>query len=267
MSGWLEYQHHRIDRLVRHGSVGAPAVHGDPHRISGREDGTRRGTDGSRLGGHDVLGKRNVRPRDSGGQAVVEHCPGPRRCLLRRLEQDNVGATPSVPVAGKVPCRAEQGHHMQVVAAGVHDARDGGGEGRPGGLSNRQGIHVRPRQHAGTGAVGEDAHDAGPPEAPDVEARADQVVRCGGGRFVFGEAQLRMPVELLVQRNLPGKFLPDAVLKAGHEVHSGTPPGRRRRPFFGHSRPGPPAAPRPAGIAHPRPGRPVRQSARACGPP
>jgi hypothetical protein len=92
-------------------------------------------------------------------------------------------------------------HHRYVMPVRVglpHPA----GVRQTGPLLDRQGIHVRPQQHGGPGAIAQQPDHAGAADAlGHLESEIPQVPADDPGGADLLEGQLRMGVQILVQRH------------------------------------------------------------------
>ena len=106
--------------------------------------------------------------------ARFDHRLGPARAFLGRLEDEHgrTGQARLQPVQdGR---RTERHGHVGVVAAGVHAAGVGGGEGQPGLLGDRQGVHVRPDHQGRPGPAGPEEPDDAGARNPAAHLQADR---------------------------------------------------------------------------------------------
>jgi len=157
-----------------------------------------------------VLAKHDVGHGDPLVQAVVDHGPGALARLFGGLEDEQQRAAPGGAGRGQFRRGAEQAGDVHVVAAGVHH-RDVGAVGvlrapgarvrQAGLLKHREPVHVGPQEHHRTGPVGEHADHAGAADAgDDLIAEASQAFRDDARRPVLGERELRMSVQVTVER-------------------------------------------------------------------
>ena len=89
-----------------------------------------------------------ARALHGGERAALEHRLGAAQRLLGRLEEEDVAAREVLAPRRQQRGRAEQGGHVHVVAAGVHDALDLGVDGARLVLLHRQAVDVAPQDDA-----------------------------------------------------------------------------------------------------------------------
>ncbi len=138
-----------------------------------------------------------ARPLHGGQRPAFEHRLGPAQRLLGRLEEEDVAARQVLAAGRQQRGRAEQGGHVDVVAAGVHDALDLGVDRAGLVLLYGQAVDVAPQHDAAPGPAalhGEDAARLGGAQRlGDAERR--HVVADQGRRLVLGEGQLGPAVQ------------------------------------------------------------------------
>jgi len=236
-------QHDRIDRRVRVGAVAALALDGHVHRI---DVGQRRPLAARHRAVRPlavaVQRQANVGLAESLVQAVVEHHLGALADLLGRLRDEDQRPLPAVLQDGQDARRADQAGHVDVVAAGVHDAHllaalvtrlHLAGVTQPRLLDQGQRVGVAADQDGRPVAVAVGADDAVAAHLlGDGEAGLAQLFRHAGGRARLLQGQLGRGVQVLVQRFealvLGGEAfldLGDVGLRAGGRRGI---PGRRR---------------------------------------
>lgn len=191
----------RIDGGVGLGGVAALAEEGDPDRIGGGHEGARLAQDDARGQRADVLPEHDARVRESFQQTVVDHALRARAGLLGGLEQRDHGAGHRV--RGQFGAGAEQRGDMDVMAARVHDAGNGGGVVETGLLLYRQRVHVGAQPHHRTGTAVQNADNTGAadvfghlPAGHGAQFLGDQA---GGGVLLARQLRMRVqvPVDLL----------------------------------------------------------------------
>ena len=125
--------------------------------------------------GDHVQGQGKIRPANLIVQAIRHHGPGASKCLLCWLTHQVERTRPVILPGGELPCRPDQGGHVHVVPAGVHDRHVDalqvdlalfGGIAQSGLLLHGQAVHVRPDQQAGSGAIAHRGHQPRAPNAP-----------------------------------------------------------------------------------------------------
>ena len=138
-----------------------------------------------------------TRSLHGGHRSPFEHGLGPAQRLLRRLEEEDVAARQILAAGRQHRGRAQQGGHVHVVAAGVHDALHLRVDGPSLVLLHRQPVDVAPQHDAAARPAalhGEDATGLrGPEHLLHPERRhmgADQ-----RRRLVLGEGQLGPAVQ------------------------------------------------------------------------
>lgn len=119
---------------------------------------------------------------------------------------------------------------MHVVPAGVHGPRHRRGIGEPRGFRDGEGVHVRTGQDYRPGAVLQHAHHSRAAEPEHPEPESGELLLRQAGRPVLFEAQLRVPVQVLVGVPDPAEFAVESCqhfLNIAHQ-HSMRPLSRPR---------------------------------------
>lgn len=197
---------------LRCGAVAAAPRDGDLKAVHGGED--RAGPDAElplRQTGPDVQ-RQHARHRNAAEQALLQHLHGARCGLLGGLEQEqDVPGQLLLPRCKQAGC-AEQGGHMDIMSAGVHDAGNAGGKFRSGALRDRQGVQIGAQADggAGQGAAQERGSAGRQTERDRLEAESFQLPADEPGGPVLLPRKLRVFVELraeLMQVRLQRRLL------------------------------------------------------------
>ena len=157
-----------------------------------------------------MLAEHDVGLREPVEDAVGDHGLRAGAVLLGRLEHGDDRARPLFLGRDQLLERAEQRRHVHVVPARVHDRHVvAGGVGaarrarvlEPGLLGHRQRVHVGAQPDDRPLAVLDERGDAGLADALlECDAQLRQVLRDHPGRAGLLEGQLRMPVQIDVER-------------------------------------------------------------------
>ena len=138
---------HRIDRIMRHRGMAAPASNCHVQLVGRSEQGTGTpGEDAVRRIRHDVECKGCIGQRVD--QAVVQHVTRAVMPFFARLEHEHDGSGKRVALRRKEPGGADEHGNMRIMAAGVHRPLGRRGIVEPGILMQRQGIHIATQQHS-----------------------------------------------------------------------------------------------------------------------
>ena len=120
-------------------------------------------------------------------QAVVQHETRAVPALLAGLEHEQHFARQGIGAGAKQFGSACQHRDMRIMAAGMHDAGRGRGEGQAGFLGHRQRVHIAAQQHPAAGCVPlQDPDQPGrrrafaPGQRQVGERGADLVAGCAG---------------------------------------------------------------------------------------
>ena len=223
----------RVDAVVRGGAVTALALDRDFHGV---DVGHRQA-----FGEVDVPGLQQrvgmqgeavVGFREAFVEAVREHRLGAGADFLGRLGDEHQRALPFVLHPGQHAGGSHPAGHVNVVAAGMHDADFAiglvpddhlAGVGNAGLFGDRQAVHVAPHQHGRPFAVLKDCHHAGDADfLGDLEAQFLQFTGDLGRRLFLLEGKLGVLVQVLVEVDQVGQlFLDmavddrDVILQAG----------------------------------------------------
>ena len=189
-----------IHRGVGRGAVTALAEEGDVHAV---HVGVGVALHPGDLACGDIAavvdGQGEIGPRKPGEEAVGDHGPGAAHGLLRGLGHQDQGPAPAVLQAAQDRGGAGQGGHVEVVAAGVHDAGYLAGVGQSCLLLHGQRVQFRAEEQGRALAVPQHAHHAGAAHAGgDIEAGLPHLVRHlhGGLHFLAGQLRMLMKVEV-----------------------------------------------------------------------
>ena len=203
--------HDGVDGTVGRGAVAALAVENDVHRIRCRRSGP--GDEADVAGGHEVgvvQPEDEIRLREAGEETVLHHRVGAGDRLFRRLADEHQRSMPTVLLPREQRRCAHPRRHVDVMPARMHHRRDLAGIGlrrdracirKPGGLLERQRVHVGANQDGGPIAVAQNADDAGAANMlGDLEPQLAQARGQLRGRLVLVLGQLRIAVQVLVER-------------------------------------------------------------------
>jgi hypothetical protein len=147
-----------------------------------------------------VLAEHHVGAGEAGVQPVGDHGRRPAAGLLGGLPDDDERARPCAAGRGRCVRGSREPGDVQIVAAGMHHAVDGGGVLETGGLLDRQRVHVSAQPHGRAVTMDEDPDHSGATDAfrHGVAGRTQPrgEFRCGA---VLLEGELRVAVEVLVE--------------------------------------------------------------------
>ena len=203
-------EHDGIDGDVRCGTVAALALYEQINGVRiGECQAFRVADDAGGLSGVGVQSQGEVGFGEALIEAVFEHHAGTGPDFLRRLGDEHQRARPLLLEGGHHAGRTDPRSHVNVVAAGVHDAvfnseailhPNLAGIRNAGLLRDRQGVDVGAEEYDGAGSVLQNADDAGAADLlGDLEAEFLQFLGKAGGGLHFQERELGVRVQVLVK--------------------------------------------------------------------
>ena len=156
----LASHRHRVQAVVRKGSVATAAFDDDLELVAGGHHRPRAHGKFANLGARPVMHAEHRLHREFLEQPVFDHLAGAATAFFGGLE-NQVNRAIKIAVFGEVLGRCQQHGGMAIVPAGVHLARMLAGVREGVELLHRQGIHVGAQANcAGAGAAFDDANDA-----------------------------------------------------------------------------------------------------------
>ena len=215
---------------VRPRAVAADAADEDVDGIDIGGDGARHVGDGAgREASPDVHADDVVGYGKTREESVGDHGERAGADFFGGLGDQDEGAGPTIAESGEHARGAEEGGDMGVVGAGVHRGGVFAGEvfyggfagvGHAGFFQEREGIHVLADEHGFTGAVFQDADDAGVADVfGDLEAEGAELFGDEGGGARLHERELGVGVEIFIdgfERGVfGGDFSRDGVAEGG----------------------------------------------------